>query len=130
MEECLCPKFRLGTDITGVDGSAESRAATSWAAREAALRDEPVTLMCVVQPVVAWPIGAGQGAIAKWQMDTARDVIAQSRNDVTAATTHARPLEVRGEVLCSNAVQALVDASKDAQMLVVGSHGRGALGRF
>jgi nucleotide-binding universal stress UspA family protein len=58
--------------LTAVDGSAESRAAVAWAAREATLRNEPVTLMNVIQPVVSWPIGATQGTIAKGQEDTAR----------------------------------------------------------
>jgi nucleotide-binding universal stress UspA family protein len=38
--------------LVGVDGSAESDAAVSWAAREASMGHEPVTLMYVVQPVV------------------------------------------------------------------------------
>lgn len=116
--------------LTGVDGSAESRAAVAWAAGEATLRNEPVTLMHVVQPVIGWPVVAGVGTIARWQDDTAHNIIAQARHDLTAAMDHSRPLEVRTEVLCSNAVQALVDASKDAQMLVVGSHGTGVLERL
>ena len=116
--------------LTAVDGSAESRAAVSWAASEAALRNESVTLMHVIQPVVSWPIGVENGAIAEWQEDTARDAIAQARNDLTAVMNQSRPLEVRTEVLYANAVHALVEASKDAQMIVVGSHGKGALGRL
>ena len=116
--------------LTAVDGSAESRAAVSWAASEAALRNEPVTLMHVIQPVVSWPIGVENGAIAEWQEDTARDAIAQARNDLTAVMNQSRPLEVRTEVLYANAVHALVEASKDAQMIVVGSHGRVHSGAF
>ncbi len=117
--------------LTGVDGSAVSRTAVTWTAREAAMRDEPVTLVHVIPPVmVSWPIAAEQAAIAKWQEDNAREVLLQARNDLTAALDQSRPLEVRTEVLYSNVVHALVDASKDARMVVVGSHGRGALGRF
>jgi nucleotide-binding universal stress UspA family protein len=121
--------------LTGVDGSAETRAAVSWTAREAAMRHEPVTLMHVVAPVmVSWPIASEQATIAKWQEDNARDVLLQAHNDLTAAWKQAPgdscPLEVRTDVVYSNVVHALVDASKDARMIVVGSHGRGALGRF
>lgn len=116
--------------LTAVDGSPEARAAVVWAAREAAMRHEPVTLVHVVAPVtVSWPIAPEQAQIAKWQEDNARDVLIQARDDLSTAMDQARPLEVRTEVLYSNIVHALVDASKDARMIVVGSRGRGALGR-
>lgn len=117
--------------LIAVDGSAVSRVAVSWTAREATMRHEPVTLVHVIQPVmVSWPIAVEQAAIAKWQEDNARDVLIQARNDLTAAMDQSQPLEVRTEVLYSNVVHGLADASKDARMIVVGSHGRGALGRF
>lgn len=117
--------------LAGVDGSAQSRAAVSWTAREATMRHEPVTLVHVIAPVVvSWPIAAEQATIAKWQEDNARDVLIQARNDLAAAMDQARPIEVRAEVLYSNVVHALVDASKNARMIVVGSRGKGALGRF
>ncbi|GGV32173.1 universal stress protein [Streptomyces spectabilis] len=37
--------------IVGLDGSPESQAATEWAAREAKLRDLPLTLVSVLEPV-------------------------------------------------------------------------------
>lgn len=117
--------------LTGVDGSALSRAAVAWAAGEAAMRHEHVTLMHVVAPViVSWPVAGEQVAIAKWQQDNAQDVLLQARNDLAAAAGGSCPIEVRTEVQYSNVVHTLVDASKEARMVVVGSHGRGALGRF
>ncbi|OBI40274.1 universal stress protein [Mycobacterium kyorinense] len=117
--------------VVGVDGSAESRAAVRWAAREASMRHEAVTLVHVVQAViVSWPIGAQQAAIAKWQESNARDVIVQARNDLTDAMDKPQPLEVRTEILYANPVHALVDASQEARMVVVGSRGRGVLGRL
>jgi nucleotide-binding universal stress UspA family protein len=121
--------------LAGVDGSVESCAAVSWTAREAAIRHEHVTLVHVVAPVtVSWPIAAEQASIAKWQEDNARDVLLHARNNLTATWADSPgdscPLEVRTDVLYANVVHALVDASKDARMIVVGSHGRGALGRL
>lgn len=117
--------------LVGVDGSAESRAAVSWAVGEATMRHEPVTLVHAIQPVtVSWPIATEQAAVAKWQEDNARDVLIQARNDLTAAMDQSRLVDVRTEVLISNVVHALVDASLDARMIVVGSHGKGALGRL
>ncbi|MCV7257519.1 universal stress protein [Mycobacterium shimoidei] len=117
--------------LVAVDGSDESRAAISWAARESCLRHEAVTLMHVVQPVVvSWPIAVEQATIAKWQEDNAREVIALARNEFTAAREGSQPCDVATEIRYSNVVHALVDASKDARMIVVGSRGRGALSRI
>jgi nucleotide-binding universal stress UspA family protein len=45
--------------LVGVDGSASSMAAVNWAARDAAMRNVPLTLIHVIAPVVAaaapWP---------------------------------------------------------------------------
>ncbi len=117
--------------LVGVDGSAESDAAVSWAAREAFLRHEPVTLMHVVQPVVvSWPVSADQTTVAEWQDDNAQHVIDQARNGLSSVLGHAGPLDLRTEVLYAHPVDALVDASTQARMIAVGSHGRGALGRL
>jgi nucleotide-binding universal stress UspA family protein len=117
--------------LIGVDGSAQSDAAISWAAREASLRNEPVTLVHAVQPVVvSWPISGEQTTVADWQDENARHVIKHAREMLSAALDESRPPEVRTEVLYSHVVDALVDTSKNARMIVVGSHGRGALGRL
>jgi nucleotide-binding universal stress UspA family protein len=117
--------------LTGVDGSAQSDAAVSWAAREAAMRHEPVTLVHVVQPVaVSWPIPGEQATVAQWQDENARNVIKQARKELSAALNQSRPPEIRTEVLYSHVVDALVDASTQARMVVVGSRGRGAPGRL
>ena len=117
--------------LVAVDGSAESDAAVSWAAREASMRHEPVTLMHVVQPVVVkWPVSAGQSTVAEWQEDNARHAIDQGRKSISAAVDVELPPDVRTEVVYSHPVDALVDASTEARMIVVGSHGRGAGGRL
>jgi nucleotide-binding universal stress UspA family protein len=66
--------------LVDIDGSSESSAAVFWAAREASLRHEHVTLMHVVQPVaVSWPVSAGQATVAEWHEDNAQHVIDQAR---------------------------------------------------
>jgi nucleotide-binding universal stress UspA family protein len=116
--------------IVGVDGSVESDTAVAWAAREATMRHEPVTLMHVVPPVVvSWPVSAGHSTVAEWQEENARHAIDQGCKSLNALDA-ARPLDVRTEVLYSHPVDALVDASTQARMIVVGSHGRGAVGRL
>jgi nucleotide-binding universal stress UspA family protein len=119
--------------LVGVDGSPESDGAVSWAAHEASLRHEPVTvtLMHVMQPVaVSWPVSPEQTTVAEWQDDNARHVIDKARTRLSSALDQLRPPDIRTEVLYSHPVDALVDASAEARMIVVGSHGRGALGRL
>src|SRR5581483_4842506 len=117
--------------LVGVDGSAESDAAVSWAVREASMRHEPLTLMHAVQPmVVSWPVSPGQSTVAQWQEENAQHAIEQGRKRLGAAMDAERPLDAHTEVLYSHPVDALVDASTEARIVVVGSHGRGAVGRL
>jgi nucleotide-binding universal stress UspA family protein len=112
--------------LVGVDGSPESDGAVSWAAHEASLRHEPVTLMHVVQPVlVSWPVSREQTTFAEWQEGNARHVIDHARDGLSAAVDQPGPPDFRTEVLYAHPVDALVDASTEARMIVVGSHGRG-----
>lgn len=117
--------------LVGVDGSAASDTAVRWATREAILRDELITLLHVVAPVIAsWPEGPMQTNFAKWQKENARDVIEQARKTLCAEVGEAPP-EVRTGVLYSqysHVVPTLIDASKHARMVVAGSRGMGAVG--
>ncbi|MET1082913.1 MAG: universal stress protein [Burkholderiales bacterium] len=116
--------------LVAVDGSPPSDAAVRWAADEAALHDAPITLAHVVVPVVAsWPVRSLQGEYNQWQEDNARQVIEQAEKVVRAMRDESALPEVRTEILHDYDVPALVSASKQAQMVVVGNRGLGAVGR-
>ncbi|EUA06326.1 universal stress protein [Mycobacterium kansasii 732] len=116
--------------LVGVDGSAQSDAAVAWAACEASSRQMPVTLMHGVAPVVVgWPVGQLYTEMPEWQKDEARTVIERARRALDESLGESRPPDVRTEVVYSNIVPALIEASRDAWMTVVGSQGMGALGR-
>lgn len=116
--------------LVGVDGSAESDAAIRWATSEAVMRRSALTLAHVLAPVVtAWPIGPVQAGITEWQEDNAKQVLDHAAKTVQSCAAVSELPDVRSELLRSEVVAGLVDASEDAQMLVVGSHGTGALGR-
>lgn len=116
--------------VVGVDGSAESHAAIAWATREAIMRKAPITLFHVVPPLeVGWPDGRGNSAISDWQNDAAQEVIAAARSVVDSSRGDAS-LDVRTEVAYAKVAPTLIDASKDAWMIVVGSTGLGAIGRL
>ncbi|GGS95326.1 stress-inducible protein [Streptomyces griseoviridis] len=97
------------TITVGLDGSAESRAAADWAAREAALRELPVRLVHVWEPVpepmAAPPAGSRE--------DLVREAAERLRL--------AHPgVPVTAEQRAGTAVAELVGAARDADLLVLG----------
>ena len=115
--------------LVAVDGSPESDAAVRWAAREAGLRDLPITLAHVVVPVVtSWPVRSLQAEFNQWQEDNARQVIEQGQKMLRSTIGDSELSNVGTEVLHDYAVPGLVTASKEAQMIVVGSRGLGPVG--
>lgn len=114
-----------------VDGSAASDAAVAWGAREAIMRGLPVTLLHAVAPVVVgWPAGRLYAEMPDWQQDDAQRVVDHARKALAAALGGATPPETHTEVVYSSVVAALIEASKDAWMVVAGSQGLGAVGRL
>ncbi|MFZ1178614.1 MAG: universal stress protein [Mycobacterium sp.] len=114
-----------------IDGSAASDAAVAWATREAIMRKMPITLMHAVPPVVVgWPVGQLYADMPEWQHDEAQPVIDQARKTLNASLDDSEPPEIHTEMVYSSVVPALIAASKDARMVVVGTQGLGALGRL
>ncbi len=114
-----------------VDGSAASDAAVTWGAREAVMRGLPLTLMHAVPPVVVgWPVGQLYADMPEWQHDSARQVMEQARKTLSVSLGDSPAPEIRTEMVYSGVVPALIDASKDAVMVVTGSQGLGGLGRL
>ncbi|AKN17851.1 universal stress protein [Mycobacterium haemophilum] len=116
--------------LVGVDGSAESDAAIRFASREALMRAATITLMHVVAPIPDWPAPSRQVEIAEAWEANARDVIEQARKTALAIMGEVAAPDVHTEVVHSPVVPMLIGASSQAQMILVGSRGMGALGRF
>lgn len=116
--------------VVGVDGSAASDAAVVWAAREAALRDVPLTLVHMFKtfvptfPQIPMPSGVGV-----WQEDDGRKVLEQAVKMAEDAVPTDRKISIATEVKPSPPVPTLVELSKEAEMIVVGNNGRGAAAR-
>ena len=114
-----------------VDGSAASDAAVVWATREAIMRHLPITLIHAVPPVVVgWPVGQLYTVMPDWQKENGQHALDQARKTLSANRNEAEPPEIRTEMVYSGIIPALIDASKDAWMIVVGSQGLGALGHL
>jgi nucleotide-binding universal stress UspA family protein len=120
--------------IVAVDGSASSDAAIRWAAPEAARRGVSLTLLHVVTPGL--PAGGlGKAMItlplryAEAQEAEGLRILESARHVVLASVPQDQRIAVRDELLFSYPAPTLIDATKDAQMVVVGSRGRGAWSR-
>ncbi|MGZ4511148.1 MAG: universal stress protein [Mycobacterium sp.] len=114
-----------------VDGSAASDAAVAWGTREAIMRDLPITLVHAVPPVVVgWPVGQLYADMPEWQHDSAQHVIDQARKALNASLGDSKPPEIHTETVYSAIVPALIEATKNAWMIVAGSQGLGAVGRL
>ncbi len=115
--------------VVGVDGSPAAKVAVDWAARDAASRGATLTLVHVVSSVLGslsqtpLPTGIGQ-----WQQQKAHKAVDDAMEVVTAVQRDVGPLEVGTEIYYSSAVPTLVDMSKGAAMVVVGSRRHGAIG--
>ncbi|MER5913549.1 universal stress protein [Streptomyces sp. NPDC001982] len=111
--------------VVGVDGSPSSHAALRWAVRYAGLVGGHVDALA------AWELGGLYGWSAPavdtdFDEEVARQQLTQELTDAlgTEGAGEVRALLVRG-----NPVDVLLRAAEDAEIVVVGSHGRGGFAR-
>ncbi len=113
--------------LVAVDGSACARVAVDWAARVAGPRNIPLRLVHVVTPgMMFWPELAVPPGYAQWEEKLGADILDKAAR---AAGDAAPGVQVSTEQIDGPSVATLVDLSNEASMIVVGSHGRGGLGR-
>jgi nucleotide-binding universal stress UspA family protein len=101
--------------VVGIDGSESAAAALRWAAQEAQLHGASLTA------VMAWTL-LGQPADAFTPTYGFDEAIGTARDHVRRA---AIPVEADVVAPCDLPAAALVDACADADLVVVGSRGRG-----
>ncbi len=123
------PETRRGI-LVGVDRSTSSIAAVNWAARDAAMRNVPLTLMHVIAPVVPavapWPEIPIPRDYFERQDDKARRILEDARRAVADSTGEHGPPFVHSVVVHGPTVSTLVNESNIADMMVVGCRGEGA----
>ncbi|MFC9287650.1 universal stress protein [Streptomyces sp. NPDC057052] len=113
-----------GPITAGVDGTEESLAALAWAAREAVRRD------LALRVVHAWrfqPDAAAEVADRDAQRDWVRAAVRKAVDEVSGR--HAG-LRVTDDVLEGEPADTLVAAAAEAELLVLGSRGHGAVVGF
>jgi nucleotide-binding universal stress UspA family protein len=113
--------------VVGVDGSATSKAAVDWAARDAAIRNVSLTLVHVAGGLGGiWPQTPPPAGFGEWQQRQGNRVIDEAVMIAKEATRGTGPIQIKTEVYYSAVVPTLVDMSKEAQVIVVGCRGQGA----
>jgi nucleotide-binding universal stress UspA family protein len=107
--------------VVGVDGSASSVQALYWALGQAEATG------ATVEALIAWDIPAsyGFGPTVLSGEDLAGGARKTLENAVEAASASHPGVAVRQQVLRGHPAAVLVDQAKGANLLVVGSHGRG-----
>jgi len=114
------------TVTVGLDGSPESRAAAEWAAREAELRDLPLRIVHVREPV---PVPMAQAPLlgAETQQHWSERV---PRESAEGLRLRHPGVEITAEHLSGRPADVLSGVAKDAALLVLGSRGMSGLGGF
>jgi nucleotide-binding universal stress UspA family protein len=127
----MCRQAARSNIVVGVDGSPASDAAVRWAAREAMMRVVPIKLINVVAPTLVSSAMAPNHTITQGEELRARQILKQAGRIVEELAGEKRP-DIHIERQYAGVVPTLVEASNDAQMVVVGSSrrafGRGMLG--
>jgi nucleotide-binding universal stress UspA family protein len=121
--------------VVGVDGSPPSKVAVDWAVREASLRSLPLTIVHIIpSPTVRmWPSVPMPAEAATHFEETRREMGHEILRDARAVVAQVRgaphAIAVETEVITGNALPALIELSTQAELIVVGCRGLGAIGR-
>jgi nucleotide-binding universal stress UspA family protein len=106
--------------IVGVDGSPSSNAALEWAAQEAEIRGSALEL------IHAWNYpNLGYGGYVAVLEDFEKDAAALLDEVVASARKNYPSLKLVSSLIQGPTAQTIMDRAKEADMVVVGSRGRG-----
>jgi nucleotide-binding universal stress UspA family protein len=113
--------------VVGVDDSPAAKVAVDWGAREAELRQVPLTLVHAVSPTfTSWWDGPLSPGLAQWQKDHGHRLLDDAVELAEKTCHHGGPTRIHAEILSSGAVPALTDLSKEAELIVTGSCSTGS----
>ncbi|OBI27696.1 universal stress protein [Mycobacterium sp. E2238] len=116
--------------VVAVDGSQASNAAAIWAAHEAAMRKIPLTVVhAVTTPTATWPPVPYPESLAVRLEDEGKKAIMHAIKLAEEALPANRQVTIQRELVYSSPALALINMSGEAEMIVVGTAGRGLLAR-
>jgi nucleotide-binding universal stress UspA family protein len=120
---------RLGI-VVAVDGSSAANTAACWAAREAAMRNVPLTVVhAVATPTATWPPVPYPESLAVRLEDDGKKAIMHAIKIAEDAMPEDQKVSIGRELVYAAAAPTLIEKSNEAEMIVVGSSGRGLLAR-
>ena len=110
-----------GRIVVGIDGSPSSLDALSWAARQADLTGSGLEVVMTWE----WPLSAGWAMPVPDDFDPEEDVRHSLESAVAAVRAEHPGLDIDSRVVDGHPAPILVESSKGAELLVVGSRGHG-----
>ena len=116
--------------IVGIDGSSHSQLALEWAMREATIRRQPLTVITVEQVATSGWHGMVVFPADEHFLAEARTAAQELIAKVTAQLGEVSPQPVTVQAVFGLPAEKLIEASQDADLLVVGSRGTGGFARL
>jgi nucleotide-binding universal stress UspA family protein len=113
------PQSGSGRIVVGVDGSSSSEEALHWAIRQARLTGR------TVDAVISWDIPANYGVGPILDVDWEGAATSTLKDAVAKVVDSPDADRVSQRVVKGHPAPVLLDAAADADLLVVGSRGRG-----
>jgi nucleotide-binding universal stress UspA family protein len=110
-----------GRIVVGIDGSEASNDALRWAARQAALTGSPLDVIMTWE----WPASLGWSVPIPDDYDPETEVRQTVDGAVEAALAEYPDVKAERRVINGHPSTVLVDATKGADLLVIGSRGHG-----
>ncbi|HVT41504.1 MAG TPA: universal stress protein [Acidimicrobiales bacterium] len=110
-----------GRIVVGIDGSPPSLAALEWAANQAALTGGTLDVVMTWE----WPSSLGWAMPVPDEFDPEGDMRTLLDTAIASVRAAHPGVAVEGRLIGGHPSPVLVEASKDAALLVVGSRGHG-----
>lgn len=116
--------------IVGVDGSGHSQRALERAMKEAAIHHVPLTVLTVHEAIRGYYGGVAVYADDPARTEEARQAAQAETDKVLAELDGPRPESVTVKAVHGFPVEELINAGRDADMLILGSRGAGGFTRL
>jgi nucleotide-binding universal stress UspA family protein len=114
--------------VVGVDGSGHSHRALIRAIKEAAIHQVPLTVLTVHQAIMGYAGGPVPYPEDRIETERAREAAQAETDKALAEVGEPRPESVTVQAVHGFPAEVLIDASRDADMIVLGSRGVGGFG--
>jgi len=116
--------------VVGVDGSGHSQRALEWAMDEAAVRHVPLSVLTVHPAIKGYYGGMVTGPQDVELTEKAQAAVREEADKALAQLDGPHPESVTVNAVHGFPVEELINASKEADMVVLGSRGVGGFTRL